>query len=236
MEKAREFQKEIFLCFVDYSKAFDCVGHTRLWNFLQELGIPKYLIELIKNLYTNQEATVKTEYGNTDWFNIGKGVRQGCNLSPYLFNIYAEYTMKQAGFEETTTGIKVGGRNINNLRYIDATILMAESAEDLRCLLGKLKKESLAAGLKLNINKTFVMTTGSMEEFKIGDEETEIVQDFTFLESRINNDGNCSPEINRPLILGRQSMINLDNLMKSRNINMNTSSAMDGQKKKTDPS
>ncbi|CAF0988117.1 unnamed protein product, partial [Didymodactylos carnosus] len=135
MEKAREFQNEAFLCFIDYGKAFDCVGHTRLWNVLQEMGIPKHLVELIKNLYANQEATVKTEYGNTDWFNIGKEVRQGCILSPYLFNIYAEHRMKQAGLEGTTEGIKVGGRNINNLRYADDTTLLAESVDDLKCLL-----------------------------------------------------------------------------------------------------
>lgn len=222
MEKAREFQKEIFLCFIDYSKAFDCVRHTRLWNVLQQIGIPQHLIELIKNWYANQEATVKTEYGNTDWFNIGKGVRQGCILSPYLFNIYAEQIMKQADLEETTAGVKIGGRNINNLRYADDTTLMAESTEDLKYLLTKLKAESLAAGLKLNMSKTFVMTTGSLKEFKVDDEQIEIVEYFIFLGSRINSDGNCSPEINRRLMLGRHAMINLDKLMKSRDINLNT--------------
>ena len=130
--------------------------------------------------------------------------------------------MKQADLEETTAGIKIGGRNINNLRYADDTTLLAESIEDLKYLLTKPKTESLAAGLKLNMSKTVVMTTGSLKEFKIDDEQIEIVEDFIFLGSRINSDGNCSPEINRRLMLGRQAMINLDKLMKSRDINLNT--------------
>ena len=130
--------------------------------------------------------------------------------------------MKQADLEETTAGVKIGGRNINNLRYADDTKLMAESAEDLKYLLTKLKAESLAAGLKLYMSKTFVMTTGSLKEFKVDDEQIEIVEDFIFLGSRINSDGNCSSEINRRLMLGRHAMINLDKLMKSRDINLNT--------------
>ncbi|CAF3528318.1 unnamed protein product [Adineta steineri] len=116
MEKAREYQKEFYLCFIDYSKAFDCVDHEKLWGVLMEMGVPKHLIILMKNLYTNQQASVKTEYGNTNWFNVGKGVRQGCILSPYLFNLYAEYIMRKAGTDKAAGGIKIGGRNINNLR------------------------------------------------------------------------------------------------------------------------
>ncbi|CAF1550752.1 unnamed protein product [Rotaria magnacalcarata] len=158
MEKAREYQKEFYLCFIDYSKAFDCVDHEKLWSVLLEMGVPKHLIILMKNLYTNQQATVKTDYGNTNWFNIGKGVRQGCILSPYLFNLYAEHIMRKAGIEEAAGGIKIGGRNINNLRYADDTTIMAETADDLQYLLRKVKEESAAAGLKLNMKKTFVMT------------------------------------------------------------------------------
>ena len=116
MEKAREMQKDIFMCFIDYSKAFDCVDHDLLWKILQELGIPRHLIKLMNNLYTNQETTMRTEFGNTLWFKIGKGVRQGCVLSPYLFNLYTENIMRKAGIEKIQ-GIKIKGRMINNLRY-----------------------------------------------------------------------------------------------------------------------
>ena len=120
-EKAREFQKDI--CFIDCAKAFDCVYHNKLWKILKEMGIPDYLACLLRNLYTGQEATVRTGHGTTDWFQIGNGVCQGCILSPCLFNFYAEYIMRNAGLEETQAGIKIAGRNINNLRYADDTTL-----------------------------------------------------------------------------------------------------------------
>ena len=125
-EKAREFQKSIYFCFIDYAKAFDCVDHNKLWKILQEMGIPDHLICLLRNLYAGQEATVRTGHGTTDWFQIGKGVCQGYILSPCLFNLYAEYIMRNAGLEETQAGIKIARRNINNLRYADDTTLMAE--------------------------------------------------------------------------------------------------------------
>ena len=127
MEKAREFQKNIYFCFIDYPKAFDCVDHNKLWKILQEKGMPDYLTHLLRNLYAGQEATVRTGHGTTDWFQIGKGVRQGYILSPYLFNLYADYIVQNAGLEEAQAGIKISGRNINNLRYPDDTTLMAES-------------------------------------------------------------------------------------------------------------
>ena len=117
MEKAREFQKNIYFCFIDYAKAFDCVDHNKLWKTLQEMGIPDHLICLLRNLYAGQEATVRTGHGTTDWFQIGTGVRQGCIMSPCLFNLYAEYIMRNASLEETQAGIKIAGRHINNLRY-----------------------------------------------------------------------------------------------------------------------
>ena len=117
MEKAREFQKNIYFCFIDYAKAFDCVDHNKLWKTLKEIGIPDYLTCLLRNLYAGQEAAVRTGHGTTDWFQIEKGV-QGCILSPCLFNLYAEYIMRNAGLEETQAGIKIAGRNINNLRLI----------------------------------------------------------------------------------------------------------------------
>ena len=142
MEKAREFQKNIYVCFIDYAKAFDCVDHNKLWKILQEMGIPDHLICLLRNLYAGQEATVRTGHGTTDWFQIGKGARQGCIWSPCLFNFYAEYIMRNAGLEEAQAGIKMAGRNINNLRYADDTTLMAESEEELKSLLMTVKEDS----------------------------------------------------------------------------------------------
>ena len=141
MEKAREFQKSIYFCFIDYAKAFDCVI-TINWKILKEMGIPDHLICLLRNLYAGQEAAVRTGRGTTDCFQIGKGVRQGCILSPCLFNLYAEYIMRNAGLEETQAGIKIAERNLNNLRYADDTTLMAESEKELQSLLMKVKVES----------------------------------------------------------------------------------------------
>ena len=132
MEKAREFQKNIYFCFIDYAKAFDCVNHNKLWKILKEVGIPDHLTCLFRNLYAGQEATVRTGQGTTDWFKIEKGVRQGCILSLCLFNLHAEYIMRNTGLEETEAGIKIARRNINNLRYADDTTLMAESEEKLK--------------------------------------------------------------------------------------------------------
>ena len=124
----------LFVCFIDYVKPFDCVDHNKLWRILKEMGIPEHLTCLLRNLYAGQEATVRTGHGTTDWFQIGKGECQGCILSPCLFNFYAEYIMRNAGLEETQAGIKIAGRNINNLRYADDTTLMAESEEELKPL------------------------------------------------------------------------------------------------------
>ena len=150
MEKAREFQKNIYFCFIDYAKAFDYVNHNTLWKILTEMGIPDHLTCLLRNLYAGQEATVRTGHGTTDWFQIRKGVCQGCILSPCLFKLYAEYIMQNAGLDEAQAGIKIARRNINNLRYADDTTLMAESEEELKSLLMKMKEESEKAGLKLN--------------------------------------------------------------------------------------
>ena len=141
LKKQREFQKNIYFCFIDYAKAFDCVDHNKLWKILQEMRIPNHLTYLLRILYAGQEATVRTGHRTTDWFQIGKGVCQGCILSPCLFNLYAEYIMRNAGLKEAQAGIKIAGRNINNLRYADDTTLMAES-EELKRLLMKVKEES----------------------------------------------------------------------------------------------
>ena len=148
--KKQENSRKTFIS-VDYAKAFDCVDHNELWKILQEMGIPDHLTCLLRNQYAGQEATVRTGHGTTDWFQIGKGVCQGCILSPCLFNFYAEYIMRNAGLDEAQAGIKISGRNINNLRYADDTTLMAESEEELNSLLMKVKVESEKVGLKLNI-------------------------------------------------------------------------------------
>ena len=140
IKKAREFQKNIYFCFIDYAKAFDSVDHNKLWKILQEMGIPDHLTCLLRNLYAGQEATVRIGHETTDWFQIGKGVCQSCILSPCLFNLYAEYIMKNAGLEEAQAGIKTARRNIKNLRYADDTTPMAESEEELENLLMKVKR------------------------------------------------------------------------------------------------
>ena len=144
IKKARELQKNIYFCFTDYAKAFNCVGHNKLWKILKEMGTPDHLTCLLKNLYAGREATFRTGHGTIDWFQIGKGVHQGCILSPCLFNLCAEYIMRNAGLDEAYTGIKIAGRNINNLRYADDITLMVES-EELKRLLMKVKKEKKLA-------------------------------------------------------------------------------------------
>ena len=167
IEKARELQKNIYFCFIDYAKAFDCVDNNKLWKILKEMGIPDHLTCLLRNLYAGQEATVRTGHGTRDWFQIGKGVCQGCILSPCLFNLHAEYIMRNAGLVEAQTGIKFSWRNINNFRYADDTTLMAESEEELKSLLMKVKEESEKVGLNLNIQKTKIMASGPITSWQI---------------------------------------------------------------------
>ena len=192
--KKQEFQKSIYVCIIDYAKAFDCLDHNKLWKILQEMGIPDHLTCLLRNLYSGQEATVRTGHGTTDLFQIRKGVRQGCILSPCLFNLYAEYIMRNAGLDEAQAAIKIAGRNINNLRYAYDTTLMAESKEELKSLLMKVKEESEKVGLKLNIQKTFT-ASGPITSWQIDGETMETVRDFMFLGSKITADGDCSQEI-----------------------------------------
>ena len=159
IEKAREFQKNIYFCFIDYAKAFDCMHHNKLWKILKETGIPDHLTCLLRNLYVGQEATVRTGHGKTHWFQIGKGVHQGCMLSPCLFNLYAEYIMQNVGLDEAQAGIEIARKDINNLSYADDTTLMAESEEELKSLLMKVKEENKKVGLKPNIQKTNIMAS-----------------------------------------------------------------------------
>ena len=176
IEKAREFQKNIYFCLIDYAKAFACVDHNKLWKILKEMGIPDHLTCLVRNLYACQEATVRTGHGTKDWFQIGKGVCQGCILLPCLFNLHAEYIMTNAGLEEAQAGIKIAGRNINNLRYADETTLMAESEEELKSLLMKVKEESKQVALKLNIQKTKIMASGPITSWEIDGKTVETVE------------------------------------------------------------
>ena len=172
------FQKNIYLCFIDYAKAFDCVDHNKLWKILREMGIPGHLTCFLRNLYAGQEATVRTGHGSMDWFQIGTGVHQGYILSPYLFKLYVEYITRNAGLDEAQTGIKIPRRNINNLRYADDTTLMAESKEELKSLLMKVKEESEKVGLKLNIQKSKITASGPISLWQIGGEAMETVADF----------------------------------------------------------
>ena len=165
------------------------MDHNTLWKIVQEMGIPDHLTCLLRNLYAGQEATVRTGHGTTDWFQIGKGVRQVCILSPCLFNLYAEYIMRNAALDEAQAGNKIAGRTINNLRYADDTTLMAESKEELKGLLMKVKEESEKAGLKLNIQKTKIMASGPITSWQRDGEAMETVADFVFLGSKITADG-----------------------------------------------
>ena len=180
------------------------------------MGIPDHLTCLLRNLYAGQETTVRTGHGTIDWFQLGKRVCQGCILSPCLFNLYAEYIMKNTGLDEAQAGIKIAGRNINNLRYADDTTFMAESEEELKSFLMKVKEESEKVGLKLNIQKTKIMASSSITSWQIDGETVETVSDFIFLGSKITADGDCSHEIKKCLLLGREVMTNLDSIFKSR--------------------
>ena len=304
IKKAREFQKNIYFCFIDYTKVFDCVDHKKLWKILQEMRVPDYLTCLLRNLCAGQETTVRTGHETMDWFQVGKGVRQGCILSPRLFSLYAEYIMQNVGLDDSQIGNKITRRN-NNFRYADDTTLMAESAaaakslqscltlcnprdvsppgspipgilqartlewvaisfsnawkwrvkvkslsrvrllatpwtaayqaplsmgfsrqeywsgvpeEELKNLLIRVKKKSENTGLKLRVQNTKIMAFGAITSWQIEVEKVEAVTDFIFLGSKITVDGDHSHEIRRCLLLGRKAMINLDSILKSRDI------------------
>ena len=161
------------------------MNHIKLWKILKETGIPDHLTCLLRNLYTGQEATVRTGHGTTDWFQIGKGLRQGSIWSPCLFNLHAEYIMRNAGLDEAQAGIKIAGRNINNLEYADDTTLMSESEEELKSLLMKVKEESEKGGLKLNIQKTKIMASGPITLWQIDGEAVDTMRNFILGGSKI---------------------------------------------------
>ena len=187
------------------------------------MGIPDHLEKwLLRNLCAGQEAVIRTGHGTTQWFQIRKGVRQGCILSPCLFNLYAEYSTRNTGLDEAQAGIKIAGRNINNLSYADDTTIMAESEKELESLLIKVKEESEKAGLKINIQKMKIMASGPITSWHIDGEIMETVTDFIFLISKITADGDYSHKIKRHLLLGRKSMTDLDSILKSRDITLLT--------------
>ena len=185
IKKAREFQKNIYFCIIDYAKAFDCMDYNKLWKILKEVRIMDRLTGLLRNLFAGQEAIIRTGHGTTRWFQIRKGVRQGYVLSPCLFNLYAEYIMRNAELDEAQAGIKIAGRNSNNVRYADDTTLMAESEEELNGLLMRMKQESEKAALKFNIQNTKIMASGPITSWQIDGETVETVTDFIFLDSKI---------------------------------------------------
>ena len=198
------------------------MDHNKLWKILKEIGILDHLSCLLRNLYAGQEATVRTGHKTTDWFQIGKGVRQDSILSLCLFNLYEEYTMRNAGLDKAQAGIKIARRSINNLRYADDATIMAESEEEVKSLLMKVKEESEKVGLKLNIQITKIMASGPITSWQIDGETVETVTDFNFLGSKTTADGDCSHEIKRCLLLGRKMMTNLDSILKSRDITLPT--------------
>ena len=185
IEKVREFQRNIYFCFIDYVKAFDCEDHNKLWKILKEMGIPDHFFCLLRSLYAGQEATARTGHGKTDWVQTGEGVHQGCILSSCLFNLYAEYIMTNAGLDKVQAGIKISKRNINNLRYADDTTLMAENEEALESLLMKVKEGSEKVDLKLNIQKTKIMASSSITSWQTDGATMERVTDFISSGSKI---------------------------------------------------
>ena len=186
------------------------------------MGILDHLTWLLRNLCIAQEATVRNRHGTTDWFQIVTGVHQGCILSPCLFNLYAEYILRNAGLDQTQSGIKIAGRNNNNFRYADDTTPMAESKEELKILLIKVKEENEKVCLKLSIQKTKITTFSPIALWQIYGEIIETVTDIILGGSKITADGECSHEIKRHLLLGRKVMTNLDSILKSRDITLPT--------------
>ena len=194
-KKQQSSRKSIYFYFIDYTKGFHCVDQNRLWEILKEMGIPDHLTCLLRNLYAGQEAIIRTGHGTTDWFQIRKEVHQGCILSPCLFNLYADYIMRNAGLDEAQAGNKIAGRNINNLRYADDTTLMAESEKELKSLLMKMKGESEKVGLKLNIQRANTMAPSPITSWQIDGEIMEIVSDIIFLSSQITADGDAGMKL-----------------------------------------
>ena len=222
IEKARQYQKNIYFCFTDYAKGFDCVDHNTLWKILKEMGIPEHLTCLLRNLYAGPEAKVRTGHGTTDWFQIEKGVHQGYIMSPCLFNLYLEHITQNLGWKKHKLESRLLGEiSITSDMQMIPT-LMAEIKEELKCLLMKVKEESEKVGLKLNIQKTKIMASGPITSCQIDGETVETVADFILGGSKITANGDCNHKIKRRLLLGRKVMIKLDSILKSRDITLPT--------------
>ena len=223
MERQREFGGMVYMCFIDYRKAFDSVDHDKLWNNLISFGAPPHLVALLHALYKDQLATVMTEHGETEPFKIGKGVRQGCILSPLLFNLYAEMVVRTVE-EDCDCGIRIGGRTIWNLRYADDTTLIADTKINLTKLLVSVREHSANAGLHLNLTKTKVMTTGPTDDFSVSVDghEIEVVDSFRFLGSTITSDSRCEKDIRRRISLGKSAVRKLEKVWKDRGVSKQT--------------
>ena len=224
LEKSREVGTDVYLCFIDYRKAFDTLVHEVLWNVLAEMGFTKHRIDLIRNLYMSQNATIRTTHGITDAFEIGQGVRQGCILSPHLFNIYAEHVMRKA-LKHHPTGIAVGGRLVNNLRYADDIVLVAKSMQELQDLTNKVKTASEAAGLFLNVSKTKVMKvtkSPNNESLTVNNQNVKTVKVFNYLGALLTNTLDDSNEVRRCIPIAKTVMIGLSNIWKDRSISQYT--------------
>ena len=215
-------QQEIYVRILDYSKAFDGVNHELMSKVLEKMGIPTHLIVLIKMLYMNQEAMVRISAGETEWFTLHKGVRQGCILSPRLFNMYTEYIMRAAEIDELNIGIRIGGRRISNLRYADDTTIIAENEQDLKKLVNKIADKSNEAGLKLNLKKTTFMTTGEANSIVIRGEEIKMVDKVNYLGVTIKRNGNITEEIKRRIVLGKIATQKLQKFINDAGISLRT--------------
>lgn len=222
MEETREFQQKIFIGFLDYSKAFDCVNHELMWKILRRMGVPAHLVELIRALYKNQEARVRTSEGETNWFGINKGVRQGCILSPKIFNMYTEYIMRVAELDTMEVGIRIGGRRINNLRYADDTTIITGSEKEMENIVMKIKEESSNAGLKLNLKKTTFMTTDERDKITIDGEDIKMEDKVNYLGVTITKLGYCTDEIKRRVVLGKIAINKLNSFVKDTGISIKT--------------
>jgi hypothetical protein len=223
IEKSREFRVPIACCFIDYSKAFDCVRWDSMWMVLTEMGVPPHLTRLVKQLYQNNTATVRVNKLSTENFQVQKGVRQGCILSPLLFNIYGEYIMRKVldGWEG---GLRVGGKSISNLRYADDTTLITTSLDDMRILMNRVEQESELLGLQINRNKTKIMLIDREQFFDESDGLTDVesVQEFVYLGSKLCNDGRCEGEIRRRIAMAKSAMTKLSKIWKDRSITIAT--------------
>lgn len=222
MDKAREFSQPLYLCFIDFAKAFDSVSHEKLWMTMLDMGYPPHIVQLLANLYRKQKAAVKVAQVVSEWFQVRKGVRQGCVLSPYLFNIVAEMAMRAAldGFKG---GLKLGGRVLTNLRYADDIVLIASSEEELQDLLDRIVTSGKQFGLKINTQKTKVMKLGGGPvNLSVEGEQLEQVSEFRYLGCNITDNSECKKEIRNRLAMGSAVVSRLSEVWKSRSLNIST--------------